>query len=233
MSVSPAGSGIDESAPASPAAALLGDVAWRAQDRAVRLLLAAIGHVLRQQPWARDKLRMHAGRAIRVGIDAAPAAGLPAPQLLASIDSQGYLQPADPGAEPAATLLLRPSADAMFGMIREGAQGLSRHLRVEGDVMLAATLGELAQHLRWDAEEDLSKLVGDALAHRLAQFGRLGFARAAELRGRVESSAARFADTDQQPLTTRRQLQALREGIAALDMQLQALEARAARLRAG
>jgi ubiquinone biosynthesis protein UbiJ len=33
--------------------------------------------------------------------------------------------------------------------------------------MLAAELNWLVDHVRWDAEEDLSRLVGDAWAHKL------------------------------------------------------------------
>jgi ubiquinone biosynthesis protein UbiJ len=222
--------GREEPIPSSPLAALLGDALGQGQQRAVRLVLAALEHVLHQQAWAREKLRMHVGRTVRVGLDVAPPAGLPAPELLATIDSTGALRPAEPGARPSATLLLQPSVDAMFAMMRDGPQGLSRHLRVDGDVMLAATLGELAQHLRWDAEEDLSRLVGDVIAHRLAGFSRAGVARVREIGERLGSTATQFAARDDQPLATRRGLDSLREGIAAADQQLQALESRAARL---
>jgi ubiquinone biosynthesis protein UbiJ len=45
--------------------------------------------------------------------------------------------------------------------------GQKPSMRVEGDVMLAAELNWLVDHVRWDAEEDLSRLVGDAWAHKL------------------------------------------------------------------
>jgi ubiquinone biosynthesis protein UbiJ len=223
----------EEPIPSSPLAALLGDALGRGQQRAVRLVLAALEHVLHQQAWARDKLRMHAGRTVRVGVDAAPPAGLPAPELLATIDATGALRPAEPGATPSATLLVKPSVDALFAMVRDGPRGLSRHLRVDGDVMLAATLGELAQHLRWDAEEDLSRVVGDVIAHRIAGLGRAGVDRVRELGERLGSTAVQFAARDDQPLATRRDLGALREGIAAADLRMQALESRVARLAAG
>jgi ubiquinone biosynthesis protein UbiJ len=38
-------------------------------------------------------------------------------------------------------------------------------IRVEGDVQLAAELNWLADHVRWDIEEDLSRMLGDAPAH--------------------------------------------------------------------
>ena len=49
-------------------------------------------------------------------------------------------------------------------------------MKIEGDVQLAAEMGWLAENLRWDAEEDLSRLIGDAPAHAIAEAGRRLFA---------------------------------------------------------
>ncbi|OZA95048.1 MAG: hypothetical protein B7X59_12615 [Polaromonas sp. 39-63-203] len=43
---------------------------------------------------------------------------------------------------------------------------------IEGDVQLAAEVGWLADNLRWDVEEDLSRVIGDAPAHALADAAR-------------------------------------------------------------
>jgi ubiquinone biosynthesis protein UbiJ len=45
-------------------------------------------------------------------------------------------------------------------------------VRIEGHVALASELSWLAEHLRWDIEEDLARLLGDAPAHALAQAAR-------------------------------------------------------------
>ena len=45
-------------------------------------------------------------------------------------------------------------------------------LRIEGDVQLASEVNWLVDHVRWDPEEDLARLVGDAQARFLFQFGR-------------------------------------------------------------
>jgi ubiquinone biosynthesis protein UbiJ len=53
------------------------------------------------------------------------------------------------------------------------AQGLFKGekpaVRIEGDVQLAAEVNWLADHVRWDIEEDISRIVGDAPAHMLVQ----------------------------------------------------------------
>jgi len=46
--------------------------------------------------------------------------------------------------------------------------GKSPPVKIEGDVQLAAELGWLAENLRWDFEEDLSRVVGDIPAHAMA-----------------------------------------------------------------
>jgi len=43
---------------------------------------------------------------------------------------------------------------------------------VHGDVALAAEVSWLAENLRWDIEDDLARVIGDAPAHQLAQVGR-------------------------------------------------------------
>ena len=40
---------------------------------------------------------------------------------------------------------------------------------IQGDVQLAAEVAWLADNVRWDVEEDLARLLGDAPAHVLAQ----------------------------------------------------------------
>ena len=49
-------------------------------------------------------------------------------------------------------------------------------VRIEGDVQLAAEVNWLIDHVRWDAEEDLARLIGDAPAHTLAQWARSAIA---------------------------------------------------------
>lgn len=219
--------------PASPALAMLGEAAWQLRKRGLALVFGALEHLLRQQAWARDRLRMHAGRTVRLAFEPSPAAGEVPAEFLATIDGEGLLRPAAPGTPAQATLLLRPSPDALLALLRDGPQGLSAHLRIEGDVMLAATLGELAQHLRWDAEEDLSRVVGDVAAHRLVRLAGQGFGFLRDLGRRVESSAGQFLGAAQGPLATGRQFDALRREAAGVDRQVQALEGRVSRLVRG
>jgi ubiquinone biosynthesis accessory factor UbiJ len=51
-------------------------------------------------------------------------------------------------------------------------QGEKPPVHIEGDVQLAAEINWLVDHVRWDIEEDLSKLMGDVPAHTLMQGAR-------------------------------------------------------------
>ena len=46
------------------------------------------------------------------------------------------------------------------------------HLRIEGDVQLAAEINWLADNVEWDVEEDMARIMGDVPAHTLATLGR-------------------------------------------------------------
>lgn len=117
-------------------------------------VLAAINHVLDQAEWARQKLQPFAGRNVRIAM-------LPL-SLSFVISSDGRLQSGkdEPELEivfPADTLMLAP----------EGGERVMQAARINGPADLANALSLVLRHLRWDIEEDLSKVVGDIAAHRI------------------------------------------------------------------
>ncbi|MEI7447892.1 MAG: SCP2 sterol-binding domain-containing protein [Burkholderiales bacterium] len=182
--------------------------------------LSALNHVLRQQQWARDRLRAHAGRTVRIVV----ATPLGPVRSDARIADEGVLEVATV-ASPTVTLSLTPSVDALFGVLRDGARGLSGHLKVEGDVMVAAAIGEIAQHLRWDVEEDLSRVLGDRVAHRMGETARQGAKQAEDLRGRVETGVRQFLVEEDRQLVGREDLRTLSDAVRALEITLSRLEA--------
>jgi ubiquinone biosynthesis accessory factor UbiJ len=147
-------------------------------------LLAVFNHVLSQHQWARDKLGMHVGRTVLVGIETEKLPKLPflpPPEILAVISADGLLlqAPLQPASQttshpaqnekPSVEMRIKPSFEAMSTFSKEGPQGLLRHMKIEGDVLLAAALGEIASQARWDFEDDLSKVVGDIPARRIGR----------------------------------------------------------------
>jgi ubiquinone biosynthesis accessory factor UbiJ len=166
----------------------------RVAESIAHLGFKPINHVLSQHQWARDKLAMHSGKTVRIGVAFDPnvlkSSALPefvssklaqilqdAPTSVdAHISNEGTLI-ALPLLTPserllsnhpvAVTMLVKPTIESLKGAISSGASGLQPHLSIDGEVMLAAALGEIAQNARWDFEDDLSFVLGDKVAHRL------------------------------------------------------------------
>ncbi len=74
-----------------------------------------------------------------------------------------------------ADLTLVVTEESPFAIAQAVVQGNKPDVRIEGDVQLAAEVNWLADHVRWDLEEDLSRIVGDAPAHTIVQSGRAIF----------------------------------------------------------
>jgi len=135
--------------------------AWLVDEGQQRLVLF-LNHVLMQEKQAQDRLLSQKGRVVhfRYGLFAIDLIVTPA----------GLLDRASPGTKP--DLVLTVAAESPLVVVQSVLSGKAPPVKIEGDVQLAAEVGWLAENLRWDAEEDLSRLIGDAPAHALADAGR-------------------------------------------------------------
>lgn len=210
----------------------------------MRLVLAALNHVLTQQVWARDRLRTHAGRIVRIVFEG-PLGSLPIQcriteagslekiQSQASTEQSGQTAPGSapsdqgPVESPAVTLTLRLSGNSLGALLSKGVEGLSGHLRIDGDVMVAAAVADVARHLRWDVEEDLSRVVGDAAAHRAVSIARTGFSAVHGLATRGLQTVVGQLKDDPQGVVERQQAQVLDDRLQRLEAIVASLESRA------
>jgi len=135
--------------------------AWVVDEGQQRLVLF-LNHVLMQEKAAQDRLVRQKGRVVHVRW------GVFAMDLL--VTPAGLVDRAAPLAKP--DLLLSVATDSPLSIVQAVLAGKAPPVKIEGDVQLAAELAWLAENLRWDAEEDLSRLIGDAPAHGLADAGR-------------------------------------------------------------
>jgi ubiquinone biosynthesis protein UbiJ len=131
-------------------------------DEGQQRLVLFLNHVLMQEKQAQERLLRHKGRVVhaRWGVFALDLIVTPA----------GLVDRALPSAR--ADLLLTVETESPLTVAQSVLSGKAPPVRIEGDVQLAAELGWLAENLRWDVEEDLSRLIGDAPAHGLANAGR-------------------------------------------------------------
>jgi len=118
--------------------------------------VAALNHLLAQEPWARQALRLHAGK-IAV-IDAAPV------QLRLQVTADGMVAVAPADAPASVTIGVKLSDLPLIAQHRERAFS---YVTIAGDAEFANAISQLSKSLRWEAEHDLEKAVGPIAANRL------------------------------------------------------------------
>jgi ubiquinone biosynthesis protein UbiJ len=119
------------------------------------VVLGALNHLLAQADWARRQLLPFAGRRARFE--------MPPWQMAFSVDAEGRFEAI---AEPEVDVTVSLPADGPL-LALQGIDRLMATAHVTGNAEFATALSFVLKNLRWDAEEDLSHLVGDIAAHRL------------------------------------------------------------------
>lgn len=130
----------------------------------LKTILKALNHVLAQESWASELLRKHIGKTIQVV--------LPFKKATLVINEQAHFSLASEPYSDEANVTLTIGSEFFKAYISGGKDLAAQYVKVSGDVDLAHMMGKLASQLRWDVEEDLSKFVGDAMAHRLIESSR-------------------------------------------------------------
>jgi ubiquinone biosynthesis protein UbiJ len=178
-----------------------------------------LNRLLAAEDWARQRLAPFAGESVELR-----AAPLPALRL--RILEGGTV--AAGGAEPGLTMTLKPE---LLVALARGEEHAMRSVDVQGNAKLAAEVLVLARHLRWDLEEDLSRLFGDVVAHRLAGAARAFAAWHVDAAQRVTTALVDYATEEKRLLVRRAELETLaeplaqlRDAIARLDKRLERLE---------
>jgi ubiquinone biosynthesis protein UbiJ len=179
----------------------------------------ALNHLLASESWARERLVPFAGEAIELRAPLLPA-------LRFVIAEDGRLAPGAAGPN-ALVVSLRPEAPAAA---LRGEEHLLRAVDVQGNAKLASEVMFLARHLRWDAAEDLSKLVGDVAAQRLVGAAKTLAAWHVDAARRFAEGAMEYAVEEAELLMRREELASLSDAQARLRDGLERLEKRIARL---
>ena len=130
-------------------------------DEAQQRVILFINHVLMQEPAARERLQRQKGLSIQlVWRDFVFQCVCTPAGLMEWVPSSESSKP---------DLILQVNETSPFVLAKSVLQGDKPPIRIEGDVQLAAEVNWLIDHLRWDVEEDLSRIIGDAPAHMVVQ----------------------------------------------------------------
>lgn len=185
----------------------------------MQLAVSALNHVLAQNPGARERLAAFAGMAFALD-------GFPLPRLAFTIAEDGSVT--DPrGQAPDAVLSATPDALLRFLLVRPRDRSL---IRIHGHHAFGEAVTEVLMGLEWEAEEDLSRLFGDVLGHRLAAFGRAFWGWRMQSAQSLASALVEFLTEERPLLAKRADLERFAAEAAELAAAVERLEARIARL---
>jgi ubiquinone biosynthesis protein UbiJ len=163
--------------------------AWMVEEMQHRLVLL-LNHVLQQEPEAQARLKRQAGRLVEahwrnfsVRLVATPA---------------GLLD-LGPAAQ-AADLTLTVTEESPWALAQSALRGEKPGVRIAGDVQLAAEVQWLVDHVRWDLEEDLARIVGDAPAHAMGSMARRMADAVRQFAGRGPTGSSAATSAGAQPV---------------------------------
>ena len=133
---------------------------WLVSEVQHRVVLF-LNHVLMQESVAMERLVRQSGRVVQVQWRSIV--------LALKITPAGLLDLAEAGETP--DLRVQVVDESPFALARDVLQGDKPSICIDGDVQFAAEIQWLVDHVRWDVEEDLARIVGDTPAHWLANAG--------------------------------------------------------------
>jgi len=186
-----------------------------------------INHVLGSESWASAELAKHSGKSILFQ--------LPLGELCFEISPAGLLTAVKEIAAPSLTLEVSSKAlsemVASSGSLREQA---FKAVKITGDADLAQLIGRLAGQLRWEYEEDLARLVGDAPANFAVRQGKKWVSASHSAASDLLSNVVEYVSEERKVLLNKRdftthksELNDLRESIDRMEKRIQFLEQKA------
>ncbi len=184
-----------------------------------RAALSFLNHLLVTEGWALSRLKAFSGQ--RARFDIGPLS------FGFSVSSDGSLQASDSTFDP--QVVIRLPDDTPFRFLGDRS-GIFQAARITGSADFAEALGFIARNLRWDAEADLSKFIGDIPARRVVKEAGASFSRKQEAARRLTANVAEFI-VDEEELVVRPQpLASYCSDVDRLRDDLARLEKRIARL---
>jgi ubiquinone biosynthesis protein UbiJ len=123
---------------------------------------------------------------------------------------------------------------SLLALAGPGAEGRLRSgtVRIEGDAEIAQRFRELLEQARPDVEEELSRVIGDVAAHRVANFARGFLDLGRRATDSLATSAAEYLQEEGRDLPVRIEVDEFLKDVDRLRDDTERLEARIARVEA-
>ena len=185
-------------------------------------IIKFVNRVLSDYPAARIRLQAHHGKVIAVQV------GPVTVRMRVTADGEMELV-GDAGSAsppPVADVSLTLPISLLPGLVTKDAAALAQ-IVFAGDSELAATLSDIARNVEWDAEEDLSRVVGDVVARRIVDTAQRTRAWRLEATQRLTENVAEYLTEERRAFISKldfdalvRRNETLRDDIARLDARL-------------
>jgi len=143
---------------------------WLANELTGRMILM-INHILSKEPQAMNRLKRQKGRSIEVKWHQFVCRVNCTPAGLIELCQQAPLH-AQTNMARAPDLSIELMESSVIALIQLFANAEKPPLHIQGDVQFAAEVNWLVDHVRWDVEDDLAKIIGDVNAHQLGKVAR-------------------------------------------------------------
>jgi ubiquinone biosynthesis protein UbiJ len=142
-----------------------------AERSVMERLVLLVNHVIGTEPVAVARLRPHAGRTVQIELSGWPSL-LPAiGPFTFRITPAGLVEwRAESASLPAELRIAVDAANPALALTRVVA-GERPQVVVSGDAAFASDIDWLIDNLRWDLQDDLARVVGEAPARQIAKVG--------------------------------------------------------------
>lgn len=172
-------------------------------------------HLVAQNTWAAPLLQPFAGKSVRLNV------ALVSTSLV--ILENGSLAVAGETNIPDATITISPSLLLRLMTKDESAK---LQIRIDGNTHLATELAKVFSHMRWDFEDDLSKLVGDVPANKIGEFSRHAVATVKETTANLASMLSEYWQEEKPMLAKKRHVEQFNAEVDILRADVERLEKR-------
>lgn len=186
-----------------------------------RLFTTLINQTLDAEPLLQQRLQSHSGKQVRIT--------LPGFAAVMHIGVDGRLQQAG-GERTDAEIRIPLDALLEWQVDRLSAR---QRIQIDGDGELVTLLADVLGRTHWDAEELLSRLVGDVAAHRILKVWRDRKEKTLDRWQRLSESVSDYMQFETRLVVSRPEIDHFNQQVDILRYQLARLEQRTRLLEAG
>ena len=191
------------------------------------IITRLLNHLINQNSWAREQLQPYGGKSVCFNIP-------PVSATLTVLEDGGLALAGESitgGSTTAEATVTIPFPVALRLLAND--EGATTLITLEGDTELATVLAKVLRNMSWEYEEDLSKIIGDAPAHEVAELGRKAFSEVKKQTLNVAEMLAEYWQEEQPLIAKKRHVEqfvkdvdALRDDAERLGKRLEKLEAK-------